>query len=94
MCKLLSVEDVHPTVKDTTDSKGQLSVKYFCRDFNTRKVTDNTGDAWAEMSQSCMNGVWRNIWPDVLNFHGFDPGEVIGSSRCAIIYGNLMSYTK
>jgi hypothetical protein len=49
-------------------------------------VIDNIGDVWAEMSQSCMNGVWRNIWPDFANFHGFDSEEEIGSSRCAIIY--------
>jgi hypothetical protein len=33
-----------------------------------------------------MNGVWRNIWPDVVtDFHGFDPEEEIGNLRYTII---------
>lgn len=52
-------------VKDTTDGKDQLSVKDFWKKFNIKKVTDNTGDAWAawaEVSEFCLNGVWRNIF--------------------------------
>jgi hypothetical protein len=33
-----------------------------------------------------MNGVQRNIWPDIVtDFHGFEPEEKIRNSRCAII---------
>jgi hypothetical protein len=33
-----------------------------------------------------MNGVWRNIWPDIVtNFHGSNPEEEIGSSRHSIV---------
>jgi hypothetical protein len=33
-----------------------------------------------------MNGVWRNIWPDVAtDFHDFEPEEEISNSRRAII---------
>jgi hypothetical protein len=33
-----------------------------------------------------MNGVWRNVWPQVgTEFHDFDAEEEIGSSRHAII---------
>jgi hypothetical protein len=52
-------------VKDTTDGKDQLSMKDIWKNFNIKKVTDNTGDAWAawaEVSESCLNGVWRNIF--------------------------------
>jgi hypothetical protein len=72
-------------VKDT-DDEDQLPVKDFWRNFNIKKATDNTGDAWAEVMQSCMNGVWRKIWPDVVtDFHGFEPEEKISKSRHAII---------
>jgi hypothetical protein len=36
-------------------------VKAFWRNFNTTKAIDNIGDAWAEVLQSCMNGVERII---------------------------------
>jgi hypothetical protein len=41
-------------------------VKDFWSNFNFEKVIENSGDAWIEMLQSCMNGVWRNILPDVV----------------------------
>jgi hypothetical protein len=70
-------------VKDI-DGEDQLSVKDFWRNF--KKTIDNIGDAWAEVTQSCMNGVWRKIWPDVvIDFHGFEPEEEISNSRHAII---------
>jgi hypothetical protein len=50
-----------PLDKATTESKNQLSVKYFCRNHYIKKVIDSIGDAWEEESQSCMNGVWKNI---------------------------------
>jgi hypothetical protein len=72
-------------VKDT-DCADQLSVKKFWRNFNIKKAIDNTGDAWAEVTQSCMNGVWRKIWPDVVtDFHGFEPEEEISNSRRAVV---------
>lgn len=26
----------------------------------------NIEEAWKEVKKSCMNGVWRNLWPDVV----------------------------
>lgn len=38
------------------------------------------------MLQSCMNGICRNILPDVVtDFHGFDPEEEIEESRYPIV---------
>jgi hypothetical protein len=81
----LSSEDGRPA--GDTNGEDQLSVKDFWRNFNIKKVNDNTRDAWAEVTtQSCMNGVWRKIWPDVVtDFHGFEPEEEISNSRRAII---------
>jgi hypothetical protein len=54
------------------DTDGEVSVKDFWRNFNIKKATDSIGDAWTEVTQSCMNGVWRKIWPDIVtDFHGF-----------------------
>jgi hypothetical protein len=52
--KLLSLEDVHPAGKDTTNGKGELSVKDIWRNFGIKMAIDNIGDAWAEVLQSCM----------------------------------------
>jgi hypothetical protein len=72
-------------VKDT-DGEDQLSVKDFWRNFNIKKAIDNIGDVWGEVMQSCMNEVWRKIWPDVVtDFHGFEPEEEINNSRHAIV---------
>jgi hypothetical protein len=71
-------------VKGSTGDKIQLSVKDFSMNFNIKRVNDNIGDAHVEVSQSCMNGVSRNIWSDaVTDIHGFDPEE-IENSRHAI----------
>jgi NH3-dependent NAD+ synthetase len=38
------------------------------------------------VTQSCIDGAWRNIWPDVVtDFHGFEPEEEISNSRRAIV---------
>jgi hypothetical protein len=43
------------------------------RNFNIESVIHNIGDTWTEVLQSCMNGVLRNVSPDVVtDFHGFD----------------------
>jgi hypothetical protein len=69
-------------VKNTTDSEDKLPVKYFWRNFNIKKASDNTGDAQAEMLQFCMNGVWENIWHDIAtDFHSFNPEEETGNLR-------------
>jgi hypothetical protein len=50
-------------------------------------VIHNTGGAWAEVLQPCINEVWRNTWPDaVTDFHGFVPEEEIDNSRCATVH--------
>jgi hypothetical protein len=69
-----------------TDSEDQFLVKDFCRNFNIKKVIDNIGDAQAEVTQSCMNGAWRKIWPDVVtDFHGFEPEEDISNSKRVVV---------
>jgi hypothetical protein len=39
-----------------TDGEDQLPVKDLWRNFNIKKAIDNIGDAWAQVTQSCMNG--------------------------------------
>jgi hypothetical protein len=61
-------------------------VKDLWRNFNIKRVVHNIGDTWSEVLQSFMNGVSRNMWPDVVtDFNGFDPEEEIDSSRHAIV---------
>jgi hypothetical protein len=47
--------------KDTNDIKNQLHLKDFWRNHYSKRAIDSIEDAWEEESQSCMNGVWKNI---------------------------------
>ena len=46
-----------------TDGEDKQSVRDYWRGFNLLKAIDNIAKAWEEVTESCMNGVWRKIWP-------------------------------
>uniref|UniRef100_K7FDM5 HTH CENPB-type domain-containing protein n=1 Tax=Pelodiscus sinensis TaxID=13735 RepID=K7FDM5_PELSI len=53
-----------------TDGKNKPSIKKFWRKFNIKVAIDIIAEAWAEVSLSCLNAVWRRIWPAYV--HEFD----------------------
>jgi hypothetical protein len=63
----------------------KISVKDFWKNFNIKKAIDNIGDSWTEVSQSCMKGVWKEIWPYVTDSHDSDPEIELSNSRRDII---------
>jgi hypothetical protein len=64
-----------------TDGEDQVPLKDFWRNLNIKKAAEKIGQTRAGMRQSCMDRVWRKIWPDaVAGFRGFEPEE-ISSSR-------------
>jgi hypothetical protein len=68
-----------------TAGEDKISVKDFWKNFNIKKAIDNIGDAWTEVSQSCMKGVRKNIWPYVTDTHDFDPEIELSNSRRDIV---------
>lgn len=48
------------------DGTDEISIKEFWRNFNIKMAVDIIGDSWAEISPSCLNGVWKKIWPTVV----------------------------
>ena len=39
----------------------------------TELCIDNIGGSWAEVTQLCMDGVWRKLWPGCFNdLKGFE----------------------
>lgn len=44
-------------VKDATYGEDKLSLKYYWRNSNNEKVMDIIGSVWADVMQSCVNGV-------------------------------------
>jgi hypothetical protein len=71
-------------VKDTA-GEDKISVKDFWKNFNIKKATNNIGDAWKEVSQSRMKGVWKKNWPYITDSHDFDPEIEIPNSRRDIV---------
>jgi hypothetical protein len=66
------------------DGKDQISVKEFWNNFNIKNAIDNIAYAWAEVTQSCMKGVWK-IWPELSCSSDFNPENELSNSRQDII---------
>lgn len=49
-----------------TDGEGRQSMREWWKSYNIMKAIHNIEEAWKEVKKSCMNGVWRNLWPDVV----------------------------
>ena len=57
-----------------TDGEGKPSLREFWKAYNIKKGIVNIKAAWDEVKTQAMNGVWRKIWPSVVNdFTGFSP---------------------
>ncbi|CAM2116519.1 unnamed protein product [Caretta caretta] len=55
-----------------TEKQGGPTLKEFCKGFNIYLAVKNIGEAWNEVQQSNMNGVWKMFCPDfVSDFQGF-----------------------
>uniref|UniRef100_K7EX90 HTH CENPB-type domain-containing protein n=1 Tax=Pelodiscus sinensis TaxID=13735 RepID=K7EX90_PELSI len=56
-----------------TDGENKPTIKEFWRKFNIKDAIDIIAEAWAEVSSSCLNAVWRRIWPACVHeFREFD----------------------
>ncbi|KYO47120.1 BEN domain-containing protein 6 isoform A [Alligator mississippiensis] len=69
-----------------TESKEKANVKEFWKAFNNKMAIDIIGDIWNDVTQQCLNGVWKNIWSAVMNdFQGFAADEFISDARHDIV---------
>lgn len=61
-----------------TDGEGKPSIREWWKQFTILRSIDNISTSWEEVTEKCMNGVWRKIWPDGVNdFSGFDAENVL-----------------
>jgi hypothetical protein len=58
-----------------TNGKNKPTVREFWKSFNIRHAIDTTVEAWAEVSQSCMNRVWKKLLHFVHDFQHSELGE-------------------
>lgn len=54
--------------------QSDITVRDYWKSYNILKAITNIDSAWDEVSLSCMNGVWRKLWPEaVTDFVGIEP---------------------
>jgi hypothetical protein len=44
-----------------TDKEGGPTLKEFWKSYNIWNAVNNTGDSWAEIKKSTMNGCWKQL---------------------------------
>ena len=47
-----------------TDGDGKPTMKQFWKNYNIKMAIQNINLSWRELKKTCMNGVWREIWPE------------------------------
>ncbi|KAK2579997.1 hypothetical protein KPH14_010762 [Odynerus spinipes] len=59
----------HPVYVDEfeTDGQDKTTMLEFWKKFNIMKAIEIISDSWEEVKPSCMNGVWRKIWPECVH---------------------------
>ncbi|MEE6465495.1 hypothetical protein FKM82_006570 [Ascaphus truei] len=69
------LDDHHPNIMwrtfaqaiGATDVEGGPTLKEFWKGYNILHAVRNLGEAWNEVKQSNLNGVWRNLCPDFVS---------------------------
>ncbi|MEE6461462.1 hypothetical protein FKM82_001295 [Ascaphus truei] len=61
------LDDHHPNAIRATDVEGGPTLKEFWKGYNILHAVRNIGEAWNEVKQSNLNGVWRNLCPDFVS---------------------------
>lgn len=47
-----------------TDGEDKPTMKQFWKNYNIMMAIENIKSSWIELKKSCMNGVWRELWPE------------------------------
>jgi hypothetical protein len=65
-----------------------MSVKEYWMSYNTLKCINNIDAAWEQVTSTCMNKVWRKLWPEyVHDFRRFEEVPEITNEVAAIAKG-------
>ncbi|XP_013109419.2 tigger transposable element-derived protein 1-like [Stomoxys calcitrans] len=49
-----------------TDGDNMPSMKDFWKNYSIRMAVENIIQSWKEVKESCMNGAWRQLWPECI----------------------------
>ncbi|KAK2578211.1 hypothetical protein KPH14_000945 [Odynerus spinipes] len=50
---------------DKTDGEGKQSIRDFWKNYNIIDAVENIQLSWNEVTEKCLKGVWKNVWPDL-----------------------------
>jgi hypothetical protein len=55
-----------------TDDENKPSIWKYWGGYKILRVADNVAEAWEEVTESCLNRVWRKLWPELMQYsHGY-----------------------
>lgn len=50
---------------EKADGDDKQSIRYFWKNYNLMDTTENINFSWNEVTEKCLKGVWKNIWPNL-----------------------------
>ena len=50
---------------DKTDGEGKQSIRDFWKNYNIMDAVDNINLSWNEVTEKCLKGEWKNVWPEL-----------------------------
>ena len=50
---------------DKTDGEDKQSIRDFWKNYNIMDAVDNINLSWNEVTEKCLKGVWKNVWPEL-----------------------------
>lgn len=50
---------------DKTDGEDKQSIRDFWKNYNIMDAVDNINLSWNEVTEKCLKGVRKNVWPEL-----------------------------
>ena len=50
---------------DKTDEGDKQSISNFWKNYNIMDAVDNINFSWNEVTEKCLKGAWKNVWPQI-----------------------------
>ena len=50
---------------EKTDGQNKQSIRDFWKNYNILDAVENINLSWNEVTEKCLKGVWKKIWPDL-----------------------------
>ena len=71
--KRLFLKETLKQMVDAMSANTQLTAPQFWKNFTIKEAVNNIATSWNAIKSDSLNGIWRPIWPEVVNeFQGFE----------------------